>query len=369
VSPVPLRPKGGSLSGPIERSVLAILVLAAVSTAFSGCFGGIGQRISSPNQPSAAGPTGGVAVKALLTSDTPVTLPIGRVTAVLTRGSQVMEQELAVDPTAMTATGSFPRVLIGTWELEVKVYNQSGDLAYLGAAAVTVQEGKTTSVELPLLAAPGTLIMNLDLSDFASYELVKGRIIIGNGEEPELVREFTRGDSSQVSVQIDRLVPKTHDIRVDVYKNTLHSYNRIYQSPWQTVTIRPGQTTAVNWSPATGCVEIVGYIDAPPPPPAQITAEVQEDGILVSWDPVQPVENDLQGYKVYVQIDPFTGFQLAAVVPSPETYYLYRPQLPSHWNDEIIWIRVAVSSIDKAGNESIRSHSIAVEWPAASTES
>ena len=65
------------------------------------------------------------------------------------------------------------------------------------------------------------------------------------------MREFTRGDSSQVSVQIDRLVPKTHDIRVDVYKNTLHSYNRIYQSPWQTVTIRPGQTTAVNWSPAT----------------------------------------------------------------------------------------------------------------------
>ena len=153
MSPVPLRPKGGSLSGPIERSVLAILVLAAVSTAFSGCFGGIGQRISSPNQPSAAGPTGGVAVKALLTSDTPVTLPIGRVTAVLTRGSQVMEQELAVDPTAMTATGSFPGYS-SVPGAGGKVYNQSGDLAYLGAAAVTVQEGKTTSVELPSWQLP-----------------------------------------------------------------------------------------------------------------------------------------------------------------------------------------------------------------------
>ena len=340
----------------------AILVIVAVSTLFSGCFGGLGQKISSPDTPPLTGPTGGVAVKALLTSSMAAHGPIGKVLAVLTRGSHSLEQELAVDLAAMTATGSFPKVLIGSWELEVKVYNQHGDLAYLGTASVLIQEGKTASVELPLRAAPGVLVMHLDISDFDSYELVKGRIIIGTGEEPEVVKEFTREDSSSVTVEIDRLAPKTHDLRVELYKSTFHSYNRIYQGPWDTVTIRPGQTTEVNWNPAWGCVEIIGYIDAPPPPPAYVDVVVQESGILICWEPVVPLENDLQGYKVYVQTDPFAGFQLAAVLPCHETSYLYMPEPSSQWEDEVVWVQIAVSSFDKGGNESIRSYPVTVEW-------
>ncbi|NLY29287.1 MAG: fibronectin type III domain-containing protein [Firmicutes bacterium] len=344
-----------------RRIILFVNVIVAVSTLLSGCFGGPGQRISSPDPPL-TGPTGGVAVKALLASTMAGDAPIGQVKAVLTRGSHILERELAVDLATMTAAGSFPKVLIGTWELEVKVYSQRGDLTYLGTASVLVQEGKTASVELPLRAAPGVLVIHLDISDFEGYEQVKGRIIIGTGEQSEVVKEFTREDSSIVTVEIDRLTPKTHDLRIELYKNTFHSYNRIYQSPWETVTIRPGQTTEVNWNPAWGCVEIIGYIDAPPPPPAHVNTLAQEDGILISWDPVVPVENDLHGYKIYVQTDPFAGFQLVAVVSSQQTSYLYLPEPSSHWEDEVVSIQVAVSSVDKGGNESIRSHPVNVEW-------
>ncbi|NLA59411.1 MAG: fibronectin type III domain-containing protein [Firmicutes bacterium] len=351
----------------IIRIIHLILTLVALSILLGGCFGGLGQKISSPDTPPLTGPTGGLTVKALLTANMADDDSIGRVKAVLTRGSHILEQDLAVDLASMTAAGSFPKVLIGTWELEVRVCNQHGDLTYMGSTSIFVQEGKTASVELPLRATPGTLVMHMDISDFDSYQLVKGRIIIGTGQEPEVVKEFTRDASPIVTVEIDRLSPKTHDLRIELYKDTFHSYNRIYQGPWETITIRPGLTTQVNWNPAWGCVEIIGYIDAPPPPPTSVNVVAEGNGILISWDPVVPVENDLQGYKIYIQTDPFAGFQLAAVVSSQQTSYLYLPE-PSHPEGVIFWAQVAVSSIDQGGNESIRSHPVTVEWITAAIE-
>ena len=346
------------------NTISIILVLAAVSTLFAGCFGGAGQRISSPASPPFAGPTGGVAVKALLTSGMTEDGGLGTVKAVLTRGRHTLEQELTVNTSNMTAAGGFPKVLIGTWELQVMVYSREGDLAYLGDASVVVQEGKTASIELPLRAAPGVLIMHLDISDFDDCDQpVKGRIIIGTGVEPEMVKEFTRGDSPAVTVELNGLTPKTHDLRVELYEKTFHSYNRVYQSHWETVTIRPGQTIEVNWHPSTGCVEIIGYIDAPPPPPTSVTTEEHGDGILIFWTPVEPVENDLAGYRVYIQTDPLTGFQLAAAVPSGQTSYFYVPEPLTHGDAETVWVQISVSSVDQGGNESIRSHPLTVEWP------
>ncbi|NMB45128.1 MAG: hypothetical protein GX998_01830 [Firmicutes bacterium] len=341
------------------QETMLVLTLIGLTMFTSGCFGGLGQTISyAPN-----GPTGGVAVKALLTSDMAHNHSISRVTATLTRGKQEVQQDLVVDLTQMTASGRISKLLVGTWQLRVDVFGRQGEMLYSGTTSVWIDEDQTTGVDLPLLAAPGTLVIALDLGGFGRYELVKGKIIIGTGEQPAVVKEFIRDDASQLIVTIDELPPHTHDLRIELYENTFHSYNRFYESPWEVITIQPGKTTAVEWNPAWGCVEIIGMIDAPPPSPKSVNALLHEDGILVSWDAVAPIEDDLKAYRLYTQLDVFAGFQLIATVPASITSYLYQPDLSSHPEDVIISIELAVSSIDHGGNESTRSSPVTISWP------
>jgi hypothetical protein len=337
-----------------------LLTVVGLSLILTGCFGGLGQKVSYPAVPK--GPTGAVAVKALLLSDIEDGQTIGRVMATLTRGNQKIEQKLAVDQDRMIASGSLSRVLIGTWNLRVDVYNKQGELIYAGWTNVLVEESKTTSIELQLSAAPGQLIMVLDISDFDSYELIKGKIIIGASETPELVKEFVREEEAELIVTIDELAPRSHDLRVELYKNTFHSYNCIYQGPWEVITIQPGKTLEMSWHPAWGCIEIIGVIDAPPPSPTDVSAVLQDGGILISWTGVRPVEDDLEAYLVYAQLNAFTGFQLVATVPKTMTSYLYRPNTSSYPDGVIIPIQLAVSSLDAGGNESSRSSPVKVPW-------
>lgn len=346
----------------LGRRVCVLLTLVGLSLLLSGCFGGLGQTVSYP-PPAPKGPTGGIAVKALLISDSGDGHTIGRVIATLTRGSQKIEQNLTVDLDRMSASGNLSKVLIGTWDLRVDVYSKQGELLYTGTTSVLIEEGKTTGIELQLGAAPGTLIMMLDISDFDSYELIKGKIIIGTGEQPKIVKEFARGEEAPLIVRIDELDPRSHDLQVELYKNTFHSYNCIYQGPWEVITIQPGKTLEMNWHPAWGCIEVIGVIDAPPPSPSDVSATLQDDGILITWTAVRPIEDDLQAYLVYAQLNPFIGFQLIATIPESATSCLYRPDTSSYPAGVIIPIQIAVSSLDAGGNESTRSRSVMVPWP------
>ena len=348
----------------LRHRVGLFLMLIGLSLLISGCFGGLGQTVSYP-PPAPKGPTGGVAVKALLISDSGDGHTIGRVIATLTRGSQRIEHNLVVDLDRMVASGNLSKVLIGTWNLRVDVYSKRDELLYTGSTSVLIEEGKTISIELQLGAAPGTLIMVLDISDFDSYELIKGKIIIGTGEQPELVKEFTRGEDSLLTVTIDELDPRSHDLRVELYKNTFHSYNRIYQGPWEVIAIQPGKILEMSWHPAWGCIEVIGVIDAPPPPPPHVSATLQDDSIFIAWTAVRPVEDDLEAYLVYAQLHAFTGFQLIDTVPKSATSYSYRPDTSSYPAGVSIPIQIAVSSLDAGGNESSRSSPVIVPWPSA----
>lgn len=304
-------------------------------------------------------------MKALLASAIEDGNSIGRVRAILTRGSQEVHQDLVVDLAQMTASGTVPKLMIGTWELRVDVYDQQGKLIYAGTADVLITESKTTGVELPLVAAPGRLELILDMSGFESYALVKGKVIIGNGEHPEVVKEFAREETTELQVTIEGLPPRTHDLLIEIYKNTYHSYNCIYRGPWQVFTVEPGLTTEVHWSPAWGCIEIIGIIDTPPPSPVGVSAVLQGDAILVCWDPVNPVEDDLVSYGVYVQVEVFTGFQLVATVDNTTHSFVYEPLASSLPSDTAVPIQIAVSSMDAGGNESNRSSPVMILWSAS----
>ena len=337
-----------------------VLVLMGFTTLASGCFGNPGHSVSYPPS-SPPGPTGGLAVRAALAKGMGENQEIGRVIATLSRGTHIVEQNLVVDPVNMTASGTLSGVLIGTWQLRVDVFGQQEELLYTGSASILVEEGKTTSTGLTLTAAPGELVVELDLSEFASYELLKGKLVFGNGPKPELIKEFTRYSGPGVVVTVEELPPRTHDLRVELYKSTYHSYNCIYQGPWQVATIRPGKPTQLSWSPAWGLVEIIGVIDLPPPSPTHVTASLDESGILITWAPVTPPEDDLQGYRVYAQLDAFTGFQLVAELSEALTTYYYQPDIPL--GDTDMPIQVGVSSIDTGGHESLRSPPVTVYWP------
>ena len=209
------------------NTISIILVLAAVSTLFAGCFGG-GLDEESPPRVTALCRTyrwrcrqgaahfrydgdGGPAQSKLFSLGAGIPL----------------EQELTVNTSNMTAAERvYPRYLIGTWELQVWYTAGRETWPIWEMPASVVQEGKTAGIELPLRAAPGVLIMHLDISDFDDCDQpVKGRIIIGTGVEPEMVKEFTTGSSCRYS-RTQRAHPqKTHDLRVELYEKTFHSYN------------------------------------------------------------------------------------------------------------------------------------------------
>ena len=98
----------------------------------------------------------------------------------------------------------------------------------------------------------------------------------------------------------------------------------------------------------------------PPPPPASVTPLVQGNAIRLIWDAVEAA--DLAGYKVYRMegrghIDIVEAGEIPVVVhPILETTYLHSPVSLG------IAFRYAVTSVDKSGNESVRTWS---DWVVA----
>ncbi|NLJ85526.1 MAG: fibronectin type III domain-containing protein [Firmicutes bacterium] len=351
---------------PTQQGLLTLVLMSAIllgiATLVSGCFGGLGQSISYPSSPP-KGPTGGVAVRALVAKGLEQEHPIVRIAATLQRGNHRISQDLVFDPDTMTASGTLNGVLIGSWQLRIDAYSRGDKLLYSGFASILVEEGRTVSSKIVLTAAPGTLVVEMDLRKFAHHGFVKGKLIFGTDSPPNIVKEFGVPESFQTTVTIDELPSRTHDLRVELYENTYHQHNRIYEGPWQTVSITPGEVTQVSWSPAWGIVEIIGTIDVPPPSPTQVHASVEDDGILLRWAPVEPPEGDLAGYLVYVQLDAFVGYQLVAELPTTKTSYLYRPEpFPDNGRDDRVLIQFAVSSFDRGGHESLRSSPVSISW-------
>ena len=107
-------------------------------------------------------------------------------------------------------------------------------------------------------------VVEMDLRKFAHHGFVKGKLILA--PIPAQYCERVRGPRKlQTTVTIDELPSRTHDLREN-HENTYHQHNRIYEGPWQTVSITPGEVTQVSWSPAWGIVEIIGTIDVLPFP-------------------------------------------------------------------------------------------------------
>ncbi|NMB25841.1 MAG: hypothetical protein GX986_09960 [Firmicutes bacterium] len=356
----PIKTDHAKVISTIDVRMLTILpLLIAIATLASGCLGNPGNAVSyTPTTPS--GPTGGLAVQAVLAKGIGQTQEMGRVTATLTRGSHVIEHDLNIDHANMIASGTIPSVMIGTWELRVDVFSPQDELLYAGVTSIVVEEGRTTAAEVTLTTAPGELVVQLDLTEFAGHELIKGKLVFGTGTKPDLVKEFIRDQDYAATAVIKDLPPRTHDLKVEIYRNTYHSYNCIYEGPWQTVAIDPGKTTNLSWSPALGLVEVIGKIDLPPPSPTEINAIVDAESILITWASVTPPEDDLRGYRIYAQSDVYQGFELVAELPKTATAYYYQPRVDL--GDGPLHFEFAVSSIDIGGHESARSPSVTVHW-------
>lgn len=333
---------------------------------FSGCDFNTGETIIPSSPPALSEPTGGVVIRTSLSSAGLSATPVSKVEAVLSRGDREIRELLVMNAARTQATGVFKDVVIGTWQLTVYVYDETESLLFTGTGEVLVEEEKTTSAAVALKPAPGAFLLYMSLGEFGTYDgVVKGKVLFRPGD---LVETFEReGTEQMVCVEIDGLVPRTYDVCVELYQDTLHTYNRVYQGPWKLITIAPGQTTEAHWSPALGQIEVIGEVDDLPPAPTGVAATAQPDGIAVSWQPVETPENDLAGYNIYVRTDVSTGFQLVGQVAADTTSYLYWPEVQEGSGDSgsgsaAMIVEIAVSALDTAGNESWRSPLVTVEW-------
>jgi len=152
------------------------------------------------------------------------------------------------------------------------------------------------------------------------------------------------------------LAPGTYDYSISFYGNGFLVGDLIYEAPWLPVTIKPGRTTTVTWSPETGTGQISSRLDASPPIPANLILTAVSAGVQATWDAV--TAEDLAGYRVYLRISRFDKFDLVAELDSAQTTYLHEDAKLKPGQ----LVEAAVTAFDLANNESERSPVATLTW-------
>ena len=268
----------------------------------------------------------------------------------LTKDSSVVTKEVPVGGDVVTAT--VESLLPGTWEATLALKDIEGIVQYLASSPVNIVPGTTVAIELLLLPSAGTLEVTAPLGLYPELNsATKARLYINPGGYSAM--DLTDANSF---IGTKELAPGTYDYSISFYSNGYLVGDLIYESPWTTVTIKPGKKTAALWDPGTGTGAISGHLDAPPPVPANLALSAGADGITATWQAVPAA--DLAGYRVYLRSNCFAKFDLVSEQTALQTTYLYAASKLDTGDQ----VEVAVTAYDAAGNESERSPVVTRTW-------
>lgn len=280
------------------------------------------------------------------------TEPAFTVTATLTK-----DQQRLIIPLALTdgiARGSHESVLIGKWDVAVEVRDADGDTPYAGKSSVVVRPNETTAATVSLEPKAGTLVLTVDVAGLdLEGPTQRARVTLSPGG----YTSFERIPNTTLLQVSKDLAPGTYDAKVTLYGDSYLAGDRLYESEWFPVTIWPGKTHALSWSPQTGRVDIDTRIITIPAAPASLAATPTENGILLTWDPV--FQSSIDRYLVYSRTDIFDPFKILGEVPASETSFTHEVTAP--WPNTRM--RYVVTALGTSGYESPRSAEVSVVLP------
>lgn len=259
-------------------------------------------------------------------------------------GKQHTQQVPVVDSQASATVGD---LLPGVWQVALSVCDDTGEPVYQAEGEVSILPNSTATLELTLRPLPGNLTVTVNPQNHPQLrEAKKGRLYINPGGYSSMNEE---PDGSLTATKV--LPAGTYDYSIALYSNSFYAKDRIYESHWNTVTISPGRTTSLQWDPVTGECVVIGNVDNPPSTPTNVELAVSGDGLHVSWPAVLDVEEDLEGYRIYLRQDPLDKFNLVHEVDAETRSYTH----PAKQLRAGRTIEVVVTAIDRGGQESNRS--------------
>ncbi len=312
----------------------AILVVLLIST---GC------GALQPPGSDKAKDVGAVQIAADLSAMSAADLTDASMELTLSKGKTVITRQVPI--TGGTAAVAVENLLEGVWQATLAVKDLVGDTMYSAASAVTINAGTTVTVNLTLRPQPGILEISAWTGDHPALSAAqKARLNINPGGYATLAVAETGAFTGS-----KELAPGTYDYNVSFYGNGYLVGDLVYESPWTSVTIKPGKKTAVTWNPSTGSGTINGLIDMPPAVPAGLVLSRSTEGLTASWAAV--ADADLAGYRIYLRQSIFDKFALESDQGKDYTTFLY----PANKLIAGQRIEVAVTAYDLAGNESERS--------------
>jgi len=276
------------------------------------------------------------AISAMELSEAAVELTIRKNKSVITRVCPVV---------GGSASFHLENLLIGTWSITMELRDGDGDVTYAASGAIDILPNETTSVSVTLQPKKGVLEVRLDPTQHGQLTATgKARLNVNPGGYATLAP-----DEDGMLVGEKELAPGDYDYSLSFYGESFLVGELIYETPWQTVAIRPGKRVVVFWEPGAGTALIEGSVDNPPPAPEGVVLQLTAEGLLISWDPV--AEPDVSLYRVYLRQSIFDKFAEVAEIEAQETSYLY----PANKLESGSSVEVVVTAVDAAGQESKRS--------------
>lgn len=247
---------------------------------------------------------------------------------------------------------------IGRWDVNLIVWDPEGDAIYTGSGSVWVNEGQTTTVQVPLLPKEGTLELTIDIAGLPlEQQSYKARLHVSPGETYNLDRI---AGTAQFRARV-LLAPGSYDFRVDFYTDSFHSYKLIYDGYWMPFSVLPGKTVALYWRPGTGAVEVEAGIAGPPPAPAALSAMWLDGAVVLEWSAV--ADDSVTTYRAYRRVGPLGRYELLVEVDAASTSVVDTPPAAGAVPDTGPGLYYVVTAVNAAGYESLRSPEAHVPFP------
>ena len=251
-------------------------------------------------------PSGRVEVAALLPASAE---PGATARLTLSRHGMVRSVPLALEDGAFR--GVAEGVPIGLWDVSAQLFDETGDVTHEGTGSVFVRASEEASLLIELAPKEAALEIVVDLASFPEAERVgKARVTF----HTEQVLTLQLGEDGRFH-GVKPLPPGDWDFSIGLYGSAFYASERVYESPWEHVTLHPGKTVRVVWQAATGSARVDVVVRHLPPAPQGLRVERSGQEARLVWEPV--LDPQVTRYRVYARDGEGEPFEREAEVNEP----------------------------------------------------
>jgi hypothetical protein len=273
-------------------------------------------------------------------------------TLTLSKDGRNKTEELSIVDSQIST--SISELLPGVWTIMLSIAESDGVVTYQAESDVSVLPGAAANVNLILRPLPGTIEVYVDPTFHPELmSAQRGRLYTNPGGYATMVV-----DDNGMLVGTKTVAPSTYDFSIELFTDSFYARDRIYTSPWTSVEVFPGRKSTVIWNPETGTCTISGILDAQPAPPTNLTLEKVPQGLAISWDHAPDPEHDIVGYHIWMRENLFDEFELIYEADAVRNSYIY----PASELKAGTHVQVALTTVDAAGQASLRTPVISVDY-------